>query len=347
MPYGAYAFLLVKLVTLAVLFLKTGFFKDFSLKISLSSGSTGATTVASTLVPVVASNRSHSDYFPIGGYDILALLHPRWPCHGTLQALTKLKNTPLALGILWGTFGDNILCLKKILSERNAPTLLRIHIANSVCVRRGNCSSNELLHQYSAKSLLVAMKTNDQKLKQLISSQLFQVSQVLNNLIKEYPQANLKCAISPLLEHPGDEKTTSFIYESISKQFLECDVVDNPEKPSHYSHDQLSMKNFFLEFHNKYAAERLSSKENDNYKCLASMDGEPAFIQSKDEWPEKETLSFIASGKKCLAYFLWHPAFNCLERFSDQKPPLARICSSDDEIKQIFESSPLLTGLSE
>jgi len=332
MPYGAFVFLLIYLPILSVIFQQSGFYTDLTAKTRLSSSS------------VVPSKRSYSAYKSVAGYDLLALLHPKWPCSGTLEAFNRLKNTPLAIGILWGTFGDNTLCLTKILKERAAPTLLRIHLANSVCVRRGDCSSAELLYSYSEKSLLAAMNTNDQKLKRLLSSQAIEASLALNKFVKEYPQADLKCVISPLLEHPGNDATTSFIYESVSKQLLGCDIVDNPEKPYYHNHDyhnhgKFVTENIILELHNKYVTESLSSKENDKFKCIASMDGESAFLNSERSWPTKETLLFVSSGKRCLAYFLWHPAFNCLEGFFDRRPPLTRRCATDAEIKNIFEQS--------
>jgi hypothetical protein len=86
------------------------------------------------------------------GADWLAASSSAFPCDEALK-VTEGVNKP-AFGYLWGTFGDDHSCLYRFLEQSaEKPHLVRIHITNEFCRRKGSCEPYEFLGDVSLKEL--------------------------------------------------------------------------------------------------------------------------------------------------------------------------------------------------
>ena len=277
------------------------------------------------------------------GFDLLALLHPSWPCNATIAAL-PYPGEPLALGVLWGTFGEKTECLVRILEHRKAPTVLRIHLFNTVCTRRKTCAPDEPLFPYTEETLRAALAKAEPELMRIIAARTDEVRAVIVPLLQRPSTLTpIKCAISPFLEHTLGEQVSlnDAVVRIVQERLPECMIVDNPLAPYPEGRAQSARPPKTLQMAEERHHEFIRHLPPIAKPCFTSMDGDAAFAQSLS-WPAKVLQEFKRDSAQCIAAFIWHPSFNCLTISTDKPlPPAERQCPSPQEFRKLMNELPV------
>lgn len=210
-----------------------------------------------------------------------------WPCKASLAALKDLKRP--AVSFVWSSFGREEACLRKFLDDMR-PKLLQIQAINECCIRRGSCVSHELGHGYSVSSFERAISSGDPKLYKKID--LFLRPAAL--LVAAYRGSNMKCLITPGLESNLSAGAQQKLIKFMRPFFPQCEFVSYGVRV----------------------------KGADYVETHTAQPATPPCVLANDDgkWPSSSLSSWKAAGRKCRAFFIWHPQFNGWRRQATQTP---------------------------
>ncbi len=100
---------------------------------------------ALVLIPSVALSEGFK------GVSAFAALSPNYPCDQFLSTVVVAEKP--AIAVLWGTFGDDLTCLKRFTSLfADRDHLVQVHFSNETCRRKGKCYEGELLGGLGVKA---------------------------------------------------------------------------------------------------------------------------------------------------------------------------------------------------
>jgi hypothetical protein len=210
----------------------------------------------------------------------LALCHKDWNCAATLQTLGS--QDAVVTGWIENTFNSQCPCGDKLLALPN-PKVVRVHLANSPCMRNRRCGRYEVLYGYSKASASRAVHIPGSRLNRRFNAVLERFKKRLAKA-----QSPVQCYVSPCLECDLDGRARRALLNRVSLALPGCILVDNP-------HRQSCLQGFVCERHGHSVPEL--------EPCITDMDGLDGTKVAVKTW--------VAKSRQCAIKYYWEPWMNC------------------------------------
>lgn len=238
----------------------------------------------------------------IAAPSLLGICHKTWDCDATVKLYDGQDK--LVLSWLENTFNRDCKCAQRLLNDAR-PKIVRVHIANSPCMRNKRCGRYEVLYGQTAASAS----------REFIRGKGISVTrfvEVLNRLKTRLDNiSNLTCYVSPCLECDLNGKARRIMADMVSAALPYCNIVDNPYR-------QRCLRGITCEKH--------GDKPGVSQPCIVDLDGTDGSTIDVKKWVEEY--------KDCDLTYYWEPWMNCIQ--GDFIDPRKRNCSYDSSI---FEST--------
>lgn len=155
------------------------------------------------------------------GVSYIGLCNKTWDCNKTMQTW---KDKPIIVGWLEDSFGSKCSCVNRILSSSKQKTI-RVHIANSPCLRNRRCERHDIFWGYNIASANRAVRNTDSRLMRRFLRTLDRLKSRIESSI-----GFLTCYVSPCLECDLNETSRKILSSYVRYSLPSCTVVDNPLK---------------------------------------------------------------------------------------------------------------------
>lgn len=219
---------------------------------------------------------------------LLGLCHKNWNCDATVKMYRGYDT--LYLSWLTNTFGTKCPCVKRLMSDAR-PKVVRVHLANSPCMRNKRCGRYEAFYKHNKVSASRAIVRGDTKLMGYFDKQLNDLAVMFGNL------TNLTCYVSPCLECDLNENARRVLLNRISAALPQCIPVDNPYR-------QRCAQGYYCEGHGE--APTVSAP------CIVDLDGKDGRTVDLKKWVDQY--------RKCDLAYYWEPWMNCIRgKFIDPR----------------------------
>lgn len=275
-------------------------------------------------------------FFPSGAWAktcevaYYAIQSPYWDCNASIEELAPCHD--IKISVLMHTFGDDLSCLRRILSDKRV-SAAEFHLINERCGERpGGCGPYEFMYGISNSHWATSLARRDPPMMHRVGVFFTQLAGQIIPLL----QPHTVCWVSPVLESNLNSVSFQPLAEIAHWQFFQrCHVVDNPLK--HRSSP------FIIELH--------GNRPRINPPCIADLDGMDIKLRmSSDAATRKRAFyssivseqgarQYFAEYRKCGAAFAWVHEFNCREaRFAD--PRNRRVCAGREVFRRVVSLFP-------
>lgn len=100
------------------------------------------------------------------GVASFAAMHPGFPCDRWLtiygEALRRKPDLLPAMAVLWGTFGDDLTCMKRFAAVfADRPHVIQVHFSNGPCRRNQRCGEGEFFPEWSEREYNRRLESGD------------------------------------------------------------------------------------------------------------------------------------------------------------------------------------------
>lgn len=226
----------------------------------------------------------------------LAICQKTWPCAESLSVFDGQRE--IRTGWLMQTFADNCPCARKVLHDPR-PKVIRIHLANSACLRNGRCGRYEVFAGETVASATKKIIAQDK----VLLSKFRRVTRRTKRLLNE-AKGSLQCYISPCLECDLNERARKILGSITHVLLPNCNLVDSVvHRPC--------LRGYICEKHGPLPSL--------NTPCISDLDG--------SDFEVEDTEGFLQSTSQCLLRFVWGLPMNCNKNFTDPFiDPRKRIC---------------------
>lgn len=199
----------------------------------------------SLLLWLVLAGTAHAQ-----GVSYIGLCNSSWDCDATLKTF---RDRPAILGWLEGSFGNRCECADRILQEETKEKVIRVHLANSPCLRNQRCGSGDLFFNHTVKTANREMKRSRSRLR-------LKFDRIVDRFAARLAAARgvVTCYVSPCLECDLDDKSRKAMLDVVRAHLPGCVPVDNPYRAS-------CLEGFTCE---KHGPDRPKSKP-----CIYDLDG--------------------------------------------------------------------------
>lgn len=210
----------------------------------------------------------------------LGLCHDTWNCKATERLYNK--RSEIIISYLEHTFGESCKCVDRLL-ESPKSKVVRVHIANSVCMRNKRCGEYEVFWGYTVRAASKAIQQKGSRAQRRFLKVLKRLHKRLRDV------KDLTCFVSPCLECDLDERARRFMGSLVSSVMPYCNFVDNPFR-------RRCLRGVICEKHG----------ENPGLiePCIIDLDGIDGRTVDMTKWVEY--------GTKCDLQFYWEPWMNCI-----------------------------------
>lgn len=231
------------------------------------------------------------------GPSYLGMCHKDWNCDATVNVYRGRKT--LHLSWLTNTFGTDCSCVQKLLNDPRKK-VVRVHLANSPCMRNRRCGRYEVFYKMNKASASRAVIRGDKRITKYFDNQLNQLAVMFSGA------KNLTCYVSPCLECDLNASARRILLDRVSAALPMCIPVDNPYRQS-------CLKGFVCESH--------GANPTANKPCIVDMDGTDGRTLDVKNWVERY--------RHCALTFYWEPYMNCIrDGFID---PRSRDCKYNQD----------------
>ena len=117
------------------------------------------------------------------GMAFYSIQNKTFPCERALKVYDNVKKP--ALMFLWGTFGDDLNCVRKFIELPQKKKEIYIHISNECCRRNRTCKNGELLKEHSVAGLNNLIKLRNEKVKKAYQNRLNKIIKFIENYKNE------------------------------------------------------------------------------------------------------------------------------------------------------------------
>lgn len=214
------------------------------------------------------------------GVSFLGLCHPEFSCRGVLETF---RGRPIVTGWLENSFGESCECGERILRQRKEK-VLRVHIANSPCLRNRRCGKHEI---FAGETVASA----DRKVRRRNPRLLKKYSDTVERLAARVAQARggLTLYVSPCLECDLSASARRVLFRITQDVLPNAILVD-----SVYNHACLLGK----------VCEKHGDKPGLIRPCIADLDG----IDGK----AVDLKAYRRATMACDIRYYWEPWLNCI-----------------------------------
>lgn len=233
------------------------------------------------------------------GLQVYGIQHKNFPCD---RLIRRLKNVPrINLAFVWGSFGLNNACLKRVIALPSASKHIEIHLINGSCIRMNRCDPrSEVLGKINNAQFQTKLLKKDKALKAKI--------QKLAKTVAAFMRQNCqpKYYISPVLESDLNKAAAVELFKIVKPYFPNAAMVWNPVSRNKFK-DHPAMH---------YAEDHMpNAKALAGKPCIIGWDGQdisfdfrpsPQSIAMLEEKVEKTLEKF----KRCEMTLLWASEFN-------------------------------------
>lgn len=231
----------------------------------------------------------------IAAPSLLGMCHKDWNCDATKDMYRG--NDTLFMSWLATTFGTKCSCVNELLNDPR-PKIVRVHLANSACMRNRRCGSYEPFYGYNKTTASRAVIRGDNRLSRYFDNQLTKLK------LQFAKSSNLVCYVSPCLECDLNERARRILFNRLSAALPQCIPVDNPYR-------QHCIEGYVCEGH--------GTNPTVIKPCIVDLDG----IDGKNIDVKK----WVDQYRHCDLAYYWEPWMNCIRgQFID---PRRRDCKYD------------------
>jgi len=238
------------------------------------------------------------------GVSYIGFCNPTWDCDATLKTF---RNRPAVVGWLENSFGNRCVCADRILREPTREKIIRVHLANSPCLRNKRCGSHDLFFNHT-------VKTANQEIKRPRSRLRKKFNRIVTRFAERLAAARgaVTCYVSPCLECDLDDKSRKILLGIVRQRLPSCVPVDNP-----FGADCL--RGFVCEKHGPDRPKR--------EPCIYDFDGTEAESVIDLRQTARET-------RACDLRFYWSHWMNCNTMGGAFVPPMERECKATGKMMQ-------------
>ena len=213
----------------------------------------------------------------------LAMCHKQWNCDATLGETVT--------GWLENTFNEDCPCGDKFLAQPE-PKTIRVHLANSPCMRNKRCGRYEVLWGYTKASASRAVHIEGSRLNKRFDAVLERFKKRL-----EAASGTVSCYVSPCLECDLNGRARRALLDRVSAALPNCILVDNP-------YGQRCLKGYTCEGHGQAPAV--------SRPCIVDLDGKDGRTLDVKKWVDQY--------RHCDLAYYWEPWMNCIRgKFIDPR----------------------------
>lgn len=242
----------------------------------------------------------------------------RTPCDKALEMLDATESP--ALAVLWGTFGDDLTCLKKFTEKlADRPHLLEIHLSNETCRRNGICRQEELFPGLSWEQYNTELERENPAVKARIETRLAGINSRLNGIT----QPTTLVALSLGLENHFTRRALEVLVSWVRPQW-QGPIINNPV-------DYGALETGGADYLEKHAPRNVFG----GAPCMVSEDG--LYHDGED------SLEFFDYHRFCAVRLAWRPEWQGREEGVAPTPPKTRTPEIKDAdiaiIQEVFAAT--------
>lgn len=214
------------------------------------------------------------------GVSYIGLCNKTWDCNKTMQTW---KDKPIIVGWLEDSFGSKCPCANRILSSSKQKTI-RVHIANSPCLRNRRCERHDIFWGYTVASANRAVRVKNSRLMRRF---IYVVDRLKRRI--EASRGGLTCYVSPCLECDLHETSRKILGSLVRSALPNCTFVDNPLKGD-------CLKNSVCERHGNDPKLRAP--------CISDLDG-------TELKTDVDIVRYYRNTMQCDLRYYWSSWMNC------------------------------------
>jgi len=159
------------------------------------------------------------------GLGYYAIQNKTFPCDKALKAFEGVKKP--ALMFLWGTFGDEKLCLKKFLNLPQKEKEIYIHFSNECCRRNNTCKKGEFLKDTPVWKLNSLLAKGDKKTKEAYKKRFAKIYEFIETETKKNSNTKIEWHISTGLEDNYTFANKKRVFNILKNLKKDTDLKDN------------------------------------------------------------------------------------------------------------------------
>jgi len=267
------------------------------------------------------------------GVAFFAMPSPTFPCDRALEVFEE--GSPLALAILWSTFGEDAVCLKKWFELRkNEPHFLEIHPTNETCRRSTDCEDCEITPHLAVREYNVRLAARDPKILEPLTKRI----QAIAEIVKPYVSGGNEIVLSTGLEDNFSAEAYAVVLETVRAAWP-YKVVRNPvlklRSANHLTAD-------YLELHGD------TPVFPDGVACIANLDGVDMQFDHRrailaDRVSPDAVVQYLKRYKeRCRVAFLWSAPWQGIHTQRFVRPSQRKFIVDDRDLSEV---SKLLKGV--
>jgi len=210
----------------------------------------------------------------------LGLCHKTWNCDATLNFFRN--KSEIQTGWVENTFNADCPCGERLLASLKHK-VIRVHLANSPCMRNKRCGRYEVLWGYNKASASRAVHIPNSRLNRRFNAVLKRFKQRL-----DAANGSVQCYVSPCLECDLNGRARKSLADRVSAALPSCVLVDNP-------HWRRCLGGGVCEYHGRNPVV--------TKPCIVDMDGVDGSQIDAKKWAAKY--------RDCDVRYYWEPWMNC------------------------------------
>jgi hypothetical protein len=260
------------------------------------------------------------------GLQMYGIQHKNFPCDRLIGALKDVPRINLAF--MWGSFGLNNACLKRVIALPPASKHIEIHLINGSCIRMNRCDPrSEVLGKLNNAQFQQKLLKKDKALRAKIQK----LSSDVAKFTKKYNSP--KYYISPVLESDLNKAAAVELFKIVKPYFPDTAMVWNPVRRNKFKdHPEMN-----------YAEDHMpKAVALKNRPCIIGWDGQdisfdfrpsPQSIAMLEEKVEKTLEKY----KRCELTLLWASEFNGTNLKGSWVKPLDRKYFPSQQLLDAFK----------